>query len=74
MTATRAALAVVVLAALGSCAPDGPRRLPAPELSDPAAPFRALATAGGTVFGTLGAMVVMPAIVMGRRRARPAEA
>jgi multidrug efflux pump subunit AcrB len=27
----------------------------------------ALATAGGTVFGTLGAMVVMPAIVVGRR-------
>jgi multidrug efflux pump subunit AcrB len=28
----------------------------------------ALATAGGTVFGTLGAMVVMPAIVVGRRK------
>jgi hypothetical protein len=27
----------------------------------------ALATAGGTVFGTLGAMVVMPAVVVGRR-------
>ena len=27
----------------------------------------ALATAGGTVFGTLGAMVVMPAILVGRR-------
>jgi multidrug efflux pump subunit AcrB len=30
----------------------------------------ALATAGGTVFGTLGAMVVMPAIIVGRRRTR----
>lgn len=46
MTAARAVLAVVALV-LGSCAPDGPRRLPAPELGDPAAPFRALATAGG---------------------------
>ena len=36
----------------------------------------ALATAGGTVFGTLGAMVVMPAIVVGRTppRVRPTEA
>jgi multidrug efflux pump subunit AcrB len=30
----------------------------------------ALATAGGTVFGTLGAMLVMPAILVGRRSAR----
>ena len=28
----------------------------------------ALATAGGTVFGTLGAMLVMPALLVGRRR------
>ena len=28
----------------------------------------ALATAGGTVFGTLGAMLVMPAIIVGRKR------
>jgi hypothetical protein len=27
----------------------------------------ALATAGGTIFGTLGAIVVMPAILVGRR-------
>jgi len=27
----------------------------------------ALATAGGTIFGTLGAMLVMPAILVGRR-------
>ena len=31
----------------------------------------ALATAGGTVFGTLGAMVVMPALLVGRRSASP---
>jgi hydrophobic/amphiphilic exporter-1 (mainly G- bacteria), HAE1 family len=28
----------------------------------------ALATAGGTIFGTLGAMLVMPAILVGRRQ------
>ena len=32
----------------------------------------ALATAGGTVFGTLGAMLVMPAILVGRRAGRVA--
>jgi len=32
----------------------------------------ALATAGGTVFGTLGAMLVMPALLVGRRAARGA--
>jgi multidrug efflux pump subunit AcrB len=31
----------------------------------------ALATAGGTVFGTLGAMVVMPAILVGKTRSAP---
>ena len=34
----------------------------------------ALATAGGTVFGTLGAMLVMPAILVGRRRRAPSRA
>jgi hydrophobic/amphiphilic exporter-1 (mainly G- bacteria), HAE1 family len=33
----------------------------------------ALATAGGTVFGTLGAMLVMPAIIVGRRSVSPAN-
>jgi multidrug efflux pump subunit AcrB len=32
----------------------------------------ALATAGGTIFGTLGAMLVMPAILVGRRQAASA--
>ena len=30
----------------------------------------ALATAGGTIFGTLGAMLVLPAFLVGRRQAR----
>jgi multidrug efflux pump subunit AcrB len=33
----------------------------------------ALATAGGTVFGTLGAMIVMPAIIVGRNRRRASK-
>jgi multidrug efflux pump subunit AcrB len=34
----------------------------------------ALATAGGTVFGTLGAMLVMPALLVGRRERRSPKA
>jgi multidrug efflux pump subunit AcrB len=30
----------------------------------------ALATAGGTIFGTLGAMFVVPAMLLGRQRRR----
>ena len=31
----------------------------------------ALATAGGTIFGTLGAMFVVPALLVGKRQRRP---